>query len=104
VIDLNPYTLPLCIAQGAVAAGVLLGGLVILICGVDGESPRHVRWPIIGLELWGVWLLYNAAHGAPDSPPSIAMTALVAYVLLRYGRQIRGVLDGERWWLLVKGD
>lgn len=84
--------------QGVVAAGVLIGALVLLFIGVDRRSPAHVRWPMIGLVLWALWMLLAAAAGRHDSPPGIAMTALVAYVLLRYGRQVRGILDGEPWW------
>lgn len=84
--------------QGAVSASVLVGALVLLFTGVDRASPAHIRWPMIGLVLWALWMLLASAAGRHDSPPAIAMTALVAYVLLRYGRQVRGILDGEQWW------
>lgn len=84
--------------QGLAALAVLIGSLVLVFTAVDRSSSARVRYPLIGLVLWSIWSLWLAANARPDSPPGIAMTLLVAWVLLRHGRQIRGVLDGEAWW------
>jgi len=84
--------------QALAALGVLCGSLILLLTSVDRYTPARVRYPMIGLVLWSVWSLLLASDGRHDSPPGIAMTLLVAWVLLRYGRQVRGVLAGESWW------
>lgn len=84
--------------QGLAALAVLSGALVLVFTAVDRSTSPRVRYPLIGLVLWSIWSLWLAANGQPDSPPGIAMTGLVAWVVLRHGRQIRGVLDGEDWW------
>lgn len=84
--------------QGVVGVGIVLGALLLLLLGTDRNTPILVRWPIIGLLGWGVWFTYIAVRGYHDSPPAIALALAVAVVLLKYGRQIRGILDGETWW------
>ena len=84
--------------QGTVAALVLVGVVLICAMGTDRHTSRLTKWPLYGLGMWATWLIVNAADGQPDSLAGNAMTALVATVLLVYGRQIRGILDGESWW------
>ena len=85
-------------AQGVAALGVLAGGVILLFTAVDGYSPLRHRWPLMGMCLWAVWMLWGCAASRHDSPGAVAMTALVAFVVLRHGRQVRGILDGETWW------
>lgn len=88
----------LVVAQGVVGLAVILGALLLLVLGTDRDTPQVVRWPIIGLLCWGIWFVYIAYEGYHDSPPAIAFALAVAVVVLKYGRQIRGILDGETWW------
>lgn len=92
------WSLVMSVAQGGAALGVLCGALILLLTGVDRRTAARVRYPLIGLVLWSVWSLLLALDGRPDSPPGVAMTLLVSWVLLRHGRQVRGVLAGEDWW------
>lgn len=94
----DAVTCGLACLQGTLALGVIVGAVLILLTGSDRRTPWRIRGALIGLALWGVWLLWSAARGEPDSIAGQSMTALVAYVLLVYGRQIRGMLDGEIWW------
>jgi len=85
--------------QVATGLAIMLGGLVLSAAGVDSDSKRRTRWAIIGLVCWGAWLALRPLTGHEhDSLPGLAMSLLVAYVLLRYGRQLRGILHGETWW------
>lgn len=99
MITVNVLHALLLVAQGVASACTLAGGLILLVTAVDGMSSMRKRWPLIGLCLWSIWMLWAAAAvHHHDSPAAVAMTALVAFVLLRYGRQVRGILDGEGWW------
>lgn len=87
------------VLQSALGLIIVLWGLVLLACGIDARSRASHRWGTVGLVCWGAWLALQSLAGRPhDSPPSLAMAGLVAYVLVRYGRQVRGILDGEAWW------
>ena len=88
----------LVVAQGAVGLSIILGALLLLVLGTDRDTPQVIRWPIIGLLCWGMWFTYIAFQGYHDSPPAVALALAVAVVVLKYGRQIRGILDGETWW------
>lgn len=85
--------------QCGLGVAIMLGGLALSAAGVDAMSRRLVRWAITGLVCWGAWFALHAYLGLPhDSMPALALAALVAYVLLVHGRQVRGILDGEDWW------
>ena len=84
--------------QGVLSCLVIVGAVILLLTGSDHETDWRIKAGVIGLALWAMWLLWSAARGSPDSLAGNAMTALVASVLLIYGRQIRGILDGELWW------
>ena len=85
-------------AQGAIGVMIILGGFLLLALGSDDTTPARVRYPIIGFVAWGVWFAYIGFTGRHDSPPALAFAFAVAVVVLRHGRQIRGILDGEEWW------
>lgn len=78
---------------------IMLGALALLAYGIDSSTRRLVRWAITGLVCWGAWfgLCPLQGHGH-DSAPALALAGLVGYVLIRYGRQVRGILAGEEWW------
>jgi hypothetical protein len=95
---MSAATCGLACLQGILSALVLIGALLLLLLGSDHRTDWRIKAGVIGLALWAVWLLWSAAKGQPDSLAGNAMTALVATVLLAYGRQIRGILDGEQWW------
>lgn len=88
----------LCWLQMALGAAIVVGALLLLAAGTNAHTPLRVRWPLIGLTTWGAWLALVPAARGHDSPPSLALAALVVYVLLRYGRQVRGILEGDAWW------
>ena len=94
----NFVTCGLVCLQGTVSLLVLVGVVLICAMGTDKHTPWMTKWPLYGLGMWATWLFANAAEGRPDSLAGNAMTTLVATVLLAYGRQIRGILDGEQWW------
>jgi hypothetical protein len=86
------------IAQGALGIVIVVGGLLLQALGSDHRTPFMIRLITTGLVGWGYWFFHEAQEGRHDSPPALAMALLVAYVLVRYGRQIRGILEGEDWW------
>jgi hypothetical protein len=90
--------------QGLTGLGIVLGGFLILCMGSDKHTPWLTKAPVIGLVAWGAWFGGLALEGKHDSLAAIALAGLVAYVLLRYGRQVRGVLDRERWWITLAAD
>lgn len=95
---IDAATCGLACLQGVLSFLVILGAVILLLTGSDHETDWRIKGGLIGLALWAMWLLWSAANGQPDSLAGNAMTALVASVLLVYGRQIRGILDGELWW------
>lgn len=78
--------------QGTLALLVVVGAVVLLIAGTDDGTDWKTRWALIGLALWGMWLLWSASNGQPDSLPSQAMTALVLWGIVRCGRPL---LEGD---------
>lgn len=94
---MNPVTF-ISWLQAVIGVAVMLSGLVILIAGVDGDTKRTTRWPLIGMVGWGAYFALSPWAAGPDSLPGLAFAALVAYVLVRHGRQVRGIIDGEDWW------
>lgn len=95
---LRMLSVALVCAQGVIGLLIIFGAFLLLALGSDETTPARVRYPIIGLMAWGFWFAYIAASGRHDSPPALAFALAVAVVVLRYGRQIRGILDGEEWW------
>lgn len=77
-------TLTLSALQIAVGLTILLAGYLMAAAAMDDDTHASVRWPMVGLNCWAVWFAMQPLAGAHDSPPSIAMAALVAYVLVRH--------------------
>jgi hypothetical protein len=108
MLDLLPpgcihyLTIMLIALQALVGVMVMAGAFLLMVLGMDDETPWHIRWPVIGLMCWGYWFLHIAVRGGHDSPPAIAFGLAVAVVVLRFGRQVRGILDGEAWWPKAK--
>lgn len=90
-----PVLIYLQIAIGVVIVGF---GAVLAAMAVDKHSRFTHKALLTGLVIWGVWFVWEGWQGRHDSPPALAFAALVAAVLVRNGRQIRGILDGEAWW------
>lgn len=85
--------------QSGIGLAIMLGALALSALGVDARTPRLLRWAVTGLVCWGAWLgLQPLAGRGHDSAPALAIAGLVGYVLIRYGRQVRGILAGEAWW------
>lgn len=91
------------VLQSLIGMMILLGSVLLLALGTDKKTKACIRLPIVGLLAWSAWYVYLAFNGHHDSPPGLAFAALVAWVLLRHGRQIRGIFDGETWWPKNKG-
>lgn len=91
-------TITLIVVQIAIGIAIVIGGAVLAHLGLDRRSRFIHRLQLTGLVAWGIWFIWEALDGRHDSPPALAFAALVAAVLLRNGRQIRGILDGEPWW------
>lgn len=97
------------VMQCLVGVAITLSAYVIAALGMDKKTHFMVRWPMAGLVGWGAWFaLVPWTHHGHDSLAAIALGLLVAFVLIVYGRQVRGILDGEVWWpgrrLLTKAD
>ena len=88
----DAVTCGLACLQGTLALLVVVGAVVLLIAGTDECTGWKTRWALIGLALWGMWLLWSASKGQPDSLPSQAMTALVLWGIVRCGRPL---LEGD---------
>lgn len=74
-------------------------GWLLVATGMDRATSMSKRWPLYGLVIWAsVFAMHPVVTGRTDSWSASAFVALVAYVLVRRGRQIRGILDGEQWW------
>lgn len=84
--------------QAILGVAIVAGGVLLLVMGTDRHSRVIHKVMVLGLVLWGVWFAWLAHIGRPDSWPAQAMAAAVAWVVIRNGRQIRGILDGEAWW------
>ena len=79
---------------------VIVGASIVLVAvGCDKKTKRIHRALLIGLTCWGVWFAYIGFKGYSDSLPALAFAASVAYVLVFHGRQIRGIIEGECWWI-----
>lgn len=91
-------TLYLPFAQCVIGLAIVLGGLLIQAAGAGRDSPWMVHLLTAGLVGWGVWFAILGFQGRPDSPPAVAMSLAVAYVVVIRGRQVRGILAGEGWW------
>lgn len=85
-------------AQIAIGVVIVGFGAVLAAMAVDKHSRFMHKALLTGLVIWGVWFVWEGWEGRHDSPPALAFAALVAFVLVRNGRQIRGILDGEPWW------
>lgn len=86
--------------QVVIGAVIALGGYLLLVFGVDKQTPAVRKWLISGLSVWGAWFAMTpfTADG-PDSISAQALALLVASILVIHGRRIRGILDGEAWWV-----
>ena len=74
-------------------------GWLLVATSVDRSTSMRNRWPLYGLVIWAaLWAMHPVVTGRTDSWSAAAFVGLVAYVLARRGRQIRGILDGEAWW------
>lgn len=87
------------LVQIGIGSIIAVAGLGIAVFGMDNKSHPIPRWGVIGLVCWGAWLAVVPLTGrSHDSLPAIAMSALVAYVLVRHGRHVVAILDGAMWW------
>lgn len=85
--------------QTLIGLSILVGGYILLAFGTDQASSRLTKWLLRGLAVWGAWFAMTPwSSGGPDSISAQALGLLVAFVTLRYGRQLRGIIDGEHWW------
>lgn len=85
--------------QTLIGISILVGGYILLAFGTDQASSRLTKWLLRGLAIWGAWFAMTPwSSGGPDSLSAQALGLLVACVTLRYGRQLRGIIDGEHWW------
>lgn len=85
--------------QTVIGLSILVGGYILLAFGTDQGSSRLTKWLLRGLAVWGAWFAMTPwSLGGPDSISAQALGLLVAFVTLRYGRQLRGIIDGEHWW------
>jgi hypothetical protein len=88
----------LAVVQALIGAAIAFAGFLLLMIGMDKHTPWLTRGPVIGLVGWGMWFAALPLEGKHDSAAANALAGLVAFVLIRHGRQIRGILDGEAWW------
>ena len=85
--------------QVGMGLSIMLGALALSASGIDSSTRHLVRWAVTGLVCWGAWFgLHPLGGHGHDSAPALALAGLVGYVLIRYGRQVRGILAGEDWW------
>lgn len=80
--------------------GIVIVGssTVLLAVGCDKKTKITHRIALVGLTCWGVWFAWLGFAGHSDSLPALAFAAAIAYVLVFHGRQVRGIIEGERWW------
>jgi hypothetical protein len=63
----------------------ILGAAVMLAASAVNRQTRPAVWaPLIGLQAWAAWFVLHPFSQGPDSPPAIALAALVAWVLIRH--------------------
>lgn len=87
--------------QACIGLLIVVGGFLILQAGSDKGTPWPIKAPMIGLVAWGAWFGGLPLEGHHDSLAANALAGLVAYVLIRYGRQVRGILASETWWVAL---
>jgi hypothetical protein len=86
------------ISQVLIGLLIVKGAVMLLAFGVDSSTNAIQKCLVIGLLCWGTWFSYIGFIGEHDSPPALAFGAAVAFIVLKYGRQIRGLIEGEKWW------
>lgn len=91
-------TSTLVILQALIGVVIVISGAMLIAMAVDRHSRFLHKAALTGLVIWGVWFVWEASRGRHDSPPALAFAGLVAFVVAKNGRQIRGILDGEPWW------
>ena len=89
-------------AQGMVGISIVAGTAVLVAMAIDKHSPWFHKAALTGLAVWGMWFTWLAFNNQPDSPPAIAFGTCLAYVLLRYGKQLSLFLDGEPWFIKTR--
>lgn len=99
---MNLATALIC-AQGVVGIAIVGGTAVLVSMAIDKHSPWLHKVTLTGLGIWGMWFTWLAFNDQPDSPPAIAFGTCLAYVLLRYGKQLSHFLDGEPWVIKTRG-
>ncbi|RZL07166.1 MAG: hypothetical protein EOP40_16285 [Rubrivivax sp.] len=73
------------IAAQVLVGLVILGAAVALAGSAVNRQTRLAVWaPLIGLQAWAAWFVLTPFSQGPDSPPAIALAALVAWVLIRH--------------------
>lgn len=88
----------LSVVQSLIGLVVVAGGLSLLLSAVNGHRAyRFKRWLLIGLVGWGAWFGLIPFERQPDSLPSLAFGALIAYVLLKHGRRVSSVVSTNSW-------
>lgn len=73
--------------QAAIGIVIVANAVIMSALGMSNHSPLLHKILITGLGMWGVWFTYLGFSGDPDSPPSIAFGACIAFVLIRHSRQ-----------------
>lgn len=79
---------------------VAVGAWTILVFGCDHSTSKAARVAFTLILVAGAGLAIEPfiVGGRPTSMAGAIIAAAVGVVLLRHGRQIRGILDGEDWW------
>lgn len=87
------------VIQVLAGAAVAVGSWLILAVGVDRSNKARHRWLLVLVFGAGVWYgIEPLVLGVPTSTkPGLLFATLVAYALLRHGRQVRGAIDGDCW-------
>lgn len=83
--------------QGSTGVAIVLSAVVLIAMGCDKTSPLLQKALLAGLCVWGVWFTWLAFNGQHDSVPAVALGACVAFVIIKNGKRIVGLLRGETW-------
>jgi len=83
--------------QGITGITIVCASVVLTAMGTDKQSPFIQKAILSGLAIWGIWFAWLAVHGQHDSVPAVALGATVAFLIIRNGKRIVGLLHGETW-------
>lgn len=89
----------LAIIQFLCGSAIVFGVLPILIYSMDKNTPERIRLAFLSMIGFGTWFAIEPlVYWAPtSSTPGLFFSLALCYALLRYGRQVRGVIEGDPW-------